>query len=144
MDDQQADRRTLMPTQISPMLAVSDPAAAIDFYKAAFGAIERWRIDAGGSIVAGMNVDGAEFFLASADPPRTLGPDTVGGTTVRIELFVDDPQSALDKAVAAGATSSNPVTEHEHPTVDGSSFRMLQGGVTDPFGHIWLIGTFID
>jgi PhnB protein len=130
-------------TRIAPMLAVSNGAAAIEFYKSAFGAVELWRIDAGGSVVAGLTVDGAEFFLADANPPKTIGPDAVGGTTVRIELFVDDPGAALARAVAAGATDPTPVTEHSHTTVAGSIFRMLQGGVKDPFGHTWLIGKFL-
>ena len=133
-----------MSTQISPMLAVSDALAAIEFYKKAFDAKERWRIEGGGNVVAGLVIDGAEFFLANANPPRTQGPDDVGGTTVRIELFVDDPMAVFERAVAAGATGDNAPTEHTHATVDGASFRMLQGGVRDPFGHTWLIGKFLD
>lgn len=126
------------------MLAVSDPAAAIDFYKAAFGAEERWRIDAGGPVVAGLSIDGAEVFLASANPPSTRSPDDGGGTTVRIELFVDDPAAAYERAIAAGALNGNEPVEHQHDLVGGSTMRMLQGGVTDPFGHTWLIGRFLD
>jgi PhnB protein len=133
-----------MTTQISPMLAVSDPRAAIDFYKAAFGAQERWRIDGGGPVVAGLSINDAEVFLASANPPSTRGPDDVGGTTVRIELFVDDPTATWTRAVAAGALNGNEPVEHTHELADGSTMRMLQGGVTDPFGHIWLIGRFLD
>jgi uncharacterized glyoxalase superfamily protein PhnB len=132
-----------MGTQISPMLAVSDPAAAIEFYEKAFGAVEQWRIEGGGFVVAGLKVEEAEFFLAGANPPGTLGPDTIGGTTVRIELFVDDPVAVQDRAVAAGATAGSAVIERTHETVDGSSFTMLQGGVKDPFGHTWLIGKFL-
>ena len=132
-------------TKIAPMLAVSDGARAIDFYKAAFGAIENWRLDAAGSVIAGLSVGPAELFLAEASPPHgTHSPPSVGGTTVRIELFVDDPKAALARAVAAGATERNPVTEHSHITTDGSPFRMLQGMVIDPFGHYWLIGKFLD
>jgi uncharacterized glyoxalase superfamily protein PhnB len=133
-----------MTTKISPMLAVSDATAAIDFYQRAFGAEELWRIDAGGTVVAGLVVDGAEFFLASANPPSTTGPDDIGSTTVRIELFVDDPQAVFERAVAAGASGGDPPQERTHATVDGSSFRMIQGGVRDPFGHTWLIGRFVD
>lgn len=132
-------------TQIAPMLAVTDGARAIDFYKSAFGAVERWRLDAGGSVVAGLSVDGAELFLAEASPPHgTHSPESVGGTTVRIELFVDDPEAAFERAVAAGAIERSPLTEHSHVTTVGSTFRMLQGMVIDPFGHYWLIGKFLD
>jgi PhnB protein len=132
-----------MTTQIAPMLAVSDPVAAITFYKDAFGAEEAWRIEGGGNVVAGLRIDGAEFFLAGANPPSTRGPDEIGGTTVRIELFVDDPLAVYDRAVAAGATGGDPPRERNHATVDGPSVRMLQGGVHDPFGHVWLIGKFL-
>jgi PhnB protein len=131
--------------QISPMLAVSDPRAAIDFYKRAFGAEEMWRIEApdGGPVVCGMRVDGAEFFLASENPAGNVrGPSEIDATTVRIELFVDDPHAVFERAVAAGVPKSNPITEHTHATTDGGSFSMLQGGVIDPFGHHWLIGKF--
>ena len=138
------DQTPYMTTQISPMLAVSDPAAAIDFYGAAFGAEERWRIEAGGPIVAGLSINGAELFLANANPPSTCGPHDVGATTVRIELFVDDPAATYERAVAAGAHRGNDPVEHRHELVDGSTMRMVQGGVTDPFGHIWLIGRFLD
>ena len=126
------------------MLAVSDASAAIAFYKTAFGAEERWRIDGGGDVVAGLSINGAEVFLASANPPSTRGPVEVGCTTVRIELFVDDPVATWKEAVDAGALSRNEPVEHTHELIDGSTMRLLQGGVTDPFGHIWLIGRFLD
>jgi uncharacterized glyoxalase superfamily protein PhnB len=133
-----------MATQISPMLAVSDAAAAIEFYKRAFGAIERWRIGEPAA-VAGMTVDGAEFFLAGHAPARgTRSPDGVGHTTVRIELFVDDPRATQGRAIAAGAREGSIVSEHTHALADGGTMRMLQGGVIDPFGHVWLIGKFLE
>lgn len=57
-----------MKTQISPMLAVSDGKAAIEFYKAAFDARPLWHLGGGGHIVAGLAVDGAKFFLAQESP----------------------------------------------------------------------------
>lgn len=108
----------------------------------AFGAIELWRIDAGGSVVAGLSVDGAELFLADESPPNgTQSPESAGGTTVRIELFVDDPDEALARAVAAGATEVSPVTEYRHNMVGPRPIkRIRQVHVVDPFGHHWLIG----
>jgi uncharacterized glyoxalase superfamily protein PhnB len=91
-----------------------------------------------------MSIDGAEFFLASANPPGTNNPDAIGTTTVRIELFVDDPVAVYERAVAAGAIAGEMPIERTHPTVDGGTFRMLQGGVRDPSGHTWLIGKFLD
>jgi PhnB protein len=82
----------MMVTQIAPMLAVSDASAAIDFYKAAFGAELLWRLGSEPDIVAGLSIGGAPFFVAYEVPAYgTRGPASVGFTTVRIELFVDDP-----------------------------------------------------
>ena len=135
-----------MTTQISPMLAVSDGHAAIAFYKAAFGATVLWHLDAGGHVVAGLSIDGAHFFLAHESPPHgTRSPASAGCTTVRIELFVNDPIAVHERAVAAGATEHSPVREHSHRTTGPHPIaRMLQGAVTDPFGHMWLIGRFLE
>lgn len=132
-------------TQISPMLAVSDAAAAIDFYMRAFGAEELWRVGQD-HIVAGLSIDEAQFFLASESPEfGTRSPDRIGSTTVRIELFVDDPYEAQRRAVAAGATEKDPIREHHYPTVGPKPIkRMLQGSVIDPFGHMWLIGKVLE
>ena len=133
-----------MTTQISPMLAVSDPAAAIDFYKRAFGAEELWRIGEPAD-VAGLSIHGAQLFLAREQPVNPRSPNSVGHTTVRIELFVDDPVAAHARAVAAGARARNGVEEHTHATFGPrATLRMLQGDVEDPFGHIWLIGKFLE
>lgn len=134
-----------MQTQISPMLAVSDGNAAIEFYKAAFGAELVWHVD-GGHVVAGLSIDGARFFLAHESPPHgTRGPASVGFTTVRIELFVDDPIAVHRQALAAGAVEHSPVNEHAHEMCGPKPIkRMLQGAVVDPFGHMWLIGKILE
>lgn len=135
-----------MPTQISPMLAVSDGSAAIDFYRKAFGAELLWSLGEGADVIAGLSIDGASFFLAPEAPDYgTRGPASAGFTTVRIELFVDDPVAVHRKALAAGAKDRSPVEEHEHVTVGPKPIRrMLQGAVLDPFGHMWLIGKFLE
>jgi uncharacterized glyoxalase superfamily protein PhnB len=134
-----------MAAQISPMLAVSDAEAAIAFYKRAFGAQERWCIGDPAQ-VAGLSIDGAEFFLAQESPPNgTRSPDGAGHTTVRIELFVDDPVAMHARAVDAGAREGSPVQERRHETVGATAnLRTLQGGVIDPYGHVWLIGKFLE
>lgn len=132
-----------MPTQISPMLAVSDASAALEFYRGAFRAEERWRIGEPPQ-VAGMAIDGAEFFLAQENPPSTRSPGAAGHTTVRIELFVDDPVGTQERAIEAGGRPGSPVVERSHQLADGRTLVMLQGGVIDPFGHVWLIGKFLE
>jgi PhnB protein len=132
-----------MKTQIAPMLAVSDGKAAIAFYEAAFGATLLWHLD---HSVAGLSIDGAPFFLADESPPHgTRGPASVNFTTVRIELFVDDPVAVHSHALTAGAIERSPVREHTHATRGPHPIsRVLQGAVVDPFGHLWLIGKILE
>ncbi len=134
-----------METQIAPMLAVSDGQAAIAFYKAAFGAELLWHLR-DGHVVAGLSVGGAQFFLAHESPDYgTRSPDSAGFTTVRIELFVDDPKAVQQRALDAGATEHSPVEEHHHETQGPCPIkRMLQGSVVDSFGHMWLVGKFLE
>jgi PhnB protein len=134
-----------MPTRIAPMLAVADGDAAIAFYQAAFGATVSWYLG-GGHVVAGLEIDGAPLYLATESPGNgTRGPAAAGCTTVRIELFVDDPVAVQRRAIAAGATEKDPVLEHTHETEGPHPIRrMLQGAVVDPSGHMWLIGRFLD
>src|SRR5437762_14385679 len=98
-------------TQISPMLAVADGKSAIVFYENAFGAEVRWTVDAGGHVVAGLSVGGAEFFLADESPDHgNRAPIGAGCVTTRIELFVDDPEAVHARALAAGATNRSGIT----------------------------------
>jgi len=140
-----ASARILTP-QISPMLAVSNAGAAIEFYRAAFAATVLWRLGEGEHVVAGLSLHGAEFFLATEAPDYgTRGPAAAGFTTVRIELFVDDPTAVHRSALKAGAVERDPVREHTHATAGPNPIkRMLQGALLDPFGHLWLIGRFLE
>ena len=134
-----------MSTQIAPMLAVSDGNAAVEFYKEAFGAEVVWKLG-DEEIVAGLSIQGAKFFLAQEAPEYgTVGPARAGFTTVRIELFVADPVAVQRKAVAAGATERDDVTEYCYETEGPQQIRrLLQGSVVDPFGHRWLIGKILE
>ncbi len=138
-------RPAVMAPQISPMLAVSDGNAAIEFYKAAFDATVLWRLGEG-DIVAGLSVRGAQFFLATEAPDYgTRGPSAAGFTTVRIELFVDDPIAVHRRALAAGAVERSPVVEHQYSMTGPRPIgTMLQGALIDPFGHLWLVGKILE
>ena len=120
-------------TGISVMLIVPDADAAMTWYRQALGAEVLW--DLGG--VAGLRVGGAPFFLHEANHANAAenSPDQVGQTSVRIEVFVHDPDGFIERAVAAGAGSPSPVTAHELPW---GIHR--QGGFHDPFGHRWSVG----
>ncbi len=127
------------------MLAVGDGDAAIAFYAAAFGAELPWRIE-GDGVVAGMAIDGAPFFLAHEAPAYgTRAPGSVAFTTVRIELFVEDPREVQRRAIAAGAREHGPVHEDRY-VMEGPRpiRRILQGAVLDPFGHLWRVGKILE
>jgi PhnB protein len=120
-------------TSLSVMLIVPDADAAVQWYEQALGAEVLW--DLGG--VAGLHLAGAPFFIHEAVPGRRRepSPSEVGMTTTRIEVFTDDPDALIDRAVARGATDAETVTDHETPF---GNHR--QGGFTDPFGHRWSVG----
>lgn len=120
-------------TTIAPMLSVRKGAKAVEFYKAAFGAGEVFRIDAeSGAVVARLSVDGAEFWVADESPEhKNFSPESLGGGTVRLVLTVDDPDAAFDRAVAAGASVVWPVS---------NQYGWRLGRIVDPFGHHWEIG----
>lgn len=114
------------------MLAVPDAPAATDWYQRALGATELWSL---GSVV-GLEVEGAPFFLAEPENNGWDSPTDIGTTTVRVEVFVDDPDGFVARAVEAGADGSrDPVRDHEAPW---GTHR--QGGFFDPYGHLWLVG----
>lgn len=119
-------------TSIAPWLSVRNGARAVDFYKAAFGATELFRLEDGDSVVARLSVDGAEFWLSDESPEHgNVSPESLGGGSVRIILTVADPDAVFARALNAGASQVFPVCE-EH------GWRL--GRVKDPFGHHWEIG----
>ncbi len=122
-----------MDTSIAPMLSVRHGAKAVEFYKAAFGASEVFRIEApDGAVVARLSVDGAEFWAADESPEHfNYSPESLGGGTVRMVLTVDDPDAAFERAVAAGASVVWPVR---------NDYGWRLGRVVDPYGHHWEIG----
>jgi PhnB protein len=120
------------PPVISVMLAVPDAAAAARWYSEALDATELWNL--GG--VVGLTVAGAPFFLGEPENNGWDTPATLGSRTVRVEVFVDDPDGFIDRAVAAGADGSiDQIRDHQAPW---GVHR--QGGFIDPFGHLWLVG----
>jgi PhnB protein len=122
-------------TTITPVLTVRNAAAAVDFYQRAFGATEVSRItNPGERIVADLAIDGAPFRVVEEVPEAlNLSPETLGGTSVRLNLLVANPDTVAQQAIAAGATEVFPIADQ--------AYGLRQGRVADPFGHHWLIGT---
>jgi PhnB protein len=120
-------------TTIAAMLSVRNGTRAIEFYKAAFGAGELFRIDdPSGAVVARLSVGTAEFWVADESPEhQNFSPESLNGGTVRMVMTVEDPDAVFDRAVAAGAKVVQPVK---------NDYGWRLGRVVDPFGHHWEIG----
>ena len=108
---------------VTPYLCVKGAAAAIDFYKKAFGAKELLRMPAPGEKIGHAEIPEMGF----------LSPQSVGGSPVMMHLYVEDVDITANKAVAAGAKVTRPVADQ---------FYGDRGGqVEDPFGHKWYVST---
>jgi PhnB protein len=119
-------------TAIAPLIFVRRGLEALEFYKAAFGAQELFRIENDGAVVATLSVDGAEFWVADESPADgNFSPETLGNGTVRMILTVADPDAAFARAIAAGAKEVWPVADQ---------YGWHLGRVVDPYGHHWEIG----
>jgi PhnB protein len=118
-------------TQILAQLSVRRGPEAVEFYEAAFGAVVDYQVG-DTEIVAQLSVGDATFWVADESPANAnFSPETVGGSTTRMLLIVDDPDAAIARAVKAGATEV-------YPAADAHGWRL--GRVADPFGHHWEIG----
>lgn len=124
----------------TPYLIVNDAAAAIEFYKRAFGATELERIadEAGAIRHAEIKIGDSPFMMTEETPsfPDYLSPQSRGGTPVHIYLYVENVDALFNQAIAAGATELQPVRDQ--------FYGDRSGGVTDPFGHVWYIATHIE
>ncbi len=120
---------------VSAQLSVRHGREAVDFYKAAFGAVELHRVggtDEHEDVVAQLAVGETSFWVSDESPAHSnFSPESLGGSTVRLLLVVADPRSVVARAVGLGATEVAAVTE-EH--------GWLLGRIEDPSGHHWEVG----
>jgi len=124
---------------VTPHLVVADGAAAMDFYKRAFGAVERFRVPTAdgkrmmhGEIMVGDTV----VMLMDESPSMSCkSPNSLGGSPVFMYLYVPNVDAVYRQAVAAGAVGTMPPAD----MFWGDRF----GEVTDPFGHKWQIATHL-
>jgi PhnB protein len=118
---------------------IDGAAAAIDYYKNAFGAKERMRMEAPGNRIghAEIEIGDSLVMLSDAFPQSTTkAPTELGGTTAGVFLYVEDVDAVVKKAVDAGATVTMEVADQFW----GDRF----GSITDPFGHSWSIATHVE
>jgi PhnB protein len=121
---------------ITPYLSIRGAAAAIDFYKRAFGATEVMRMAQPDGRVghAELQLGDSRVMLADEFPEMDFrSPSTIGGTPVSLHMYVEDVDAVVKQAVAAGAKLVRPVQDQFYGDRSGT--------VTDPYGHVWHVST---
>ncbi|MEO7995279.1 MAG: VOC family protein [bacterium] len=125
---------------VTPHLVIAGAAAAIDFYKTAFGAEELFRSytpDGAKIMHATIRIGDSNIMLVDDMPEmsggKSMSPQALGGSPIMLSLYVADCDAATARAEAAGATITMPPAD----MFWGDRFAML----TDPFGHLWTIAT---
>ena len=124
---------------VTPYLIIDGAAAAIEFYRKAFGAVEVVRMPSPDGRIghAEIRIGDSHVMLADESPEMDArSPGTVGGSPVSIVLYVEDVDKVVARAVAAGAKIERPVED--------KFYGDRMGGIEDPFGHRWYVGTHIE
>ena len=123
---------------LTPTMTVRDAARAIEFYKQAFGAVEKGVAKGpdGKVMHAELRIGDSIIMLADEFPEfGSLSPQSTGGAGMGLHIYVEDVDSAFDRAVKAGAKVDMPVAD--------MFWGDRYGKLSDPFGHKWSIATHI-
>lgn len=121
---------------MTPHIVCAGAAAAIEFYKKAFNAVEEFRLPApdGRLMHARIRICGSALMMAEEAPEwNALGPKTLKGSPVTIHLYVEDVDAFVKHAATAGATVKMPPAD----MFWGDRYAVLE----DPFGHRWSVAT---
>ncbi len=124
---------------ITPYLVIDGAARAINFYKDIFGATERMRMPAPNGRVghAELTIGGSLIMLADPCPEmKAFAPVPGANAPMSLYLYVPDVDTTVARAVAAGATVTHPV--------ETKFYGDRSGGIVDPFGHHWHLGTHVE
>jgi PhnB protein len=124
---------------VTPYLVVKGGARAIEFYTRAFGAKELFRMpEPDGRIGhAELQIGDSRVMLADEHPEiGARSPQSIGGSPVTIHLYVPDVDATVARAVEAGAKLTRPVKDQ--------FYGDRNGGLTDPFGHVWFVATHVE
>lgn len=127
------------PGGVVPYLIVRGAREAIDFYVRAFDAHLLYDLEMPGGAIAHaeLTVAGQRFMLADEFPDMGyLGPQSRGGTSVSLVVYVDDVDAVVARAVKEGATVERPVEDQ--------FFGDRVGHLVDPFEHRWSFHTRLE
>jgi PhnB protein len=124
---------------VTPYLVAKDAAAAIDFYKKAFGAQELFRMEGPGGKIGHAEIKIGDSILMLADEHPEMGhvgPESLGGSPVGLMVYLEDVDAVVARAIEAGATAMRPI--------ENQFYGDRSGSVKDPFGHTWMIATHVE
>ena len=124
---------------VTPYLVIKNAAAAIEFYKKAFGAVELFRMPAPGGKIghAEIKIGDSPVMLSDAYPEMGFqGPESLGGTPVSLMIYVEDVDQVYPQAIAAGGKELRPLQDQFYGDRSGT--------LADPFGHVWTISTHVE
>jgi PhnB protein len=124
---------------ITPYMIIDGAAAAIEFYKEAFGATEVLRMPGPDGKIghAEIMIGDSHIMMADEHPAMdAYGPKTIGGTAIKLMIYIEDVDAVVARAVAAGAKIIRPVADQ--------FYGDRTGGIEDPFGHVWYVATHIE
>jgi PhnB protein len=124
---------------VTPYLFVKGAAKAIEFYKNVFGASERMRMPTpdGKILHAELKIGDSIIMLTDENPQMgATSPQTLGGTSSSMHVYVENVDSVAQKAVESGAKLVRPVKDQFYGDRTGT--------LIDPFGHMWSVATHIE
>src|ERR1700752_2820787 len=123
-------------TSLSPYMSFRDAAAAIEFYKRAFGATELMRLAEPSGKIGHAELQIGKVILMMADEYPDYGAisaETLGGSLIKLHLYVPNVDQFVERAIAGGASLSRPIEDH--------GYGDRGGQIKDPFGYTWIVAT---
>jgi PhnB protein len=124
---------------VTPYLIIKGAAAAIDFYKRAFGATELMRMESPDGRIGHAEIKIGDSAIMLADEYPEMGfrsPQSLGGAGVSLMVYLDDVDAVFDRAIDAGARELQPVKDQFYGDRSGT--------LQDPFGHLWTLATHME
>jgi len=124
---------------VTPYLIIDDATRALEFYKRAFGAVEKFRMPAPGGRIGHAEITIGDSTIMLADEYPSMGArsaKTMGGSPMFLMIYIEDVDKMVAQAVAAGGTLKRPVANQFYGDRTGS--------VEDPFGYQWYLATHVE
>lgn len=124
---------------VTPYLSIKGAAAAIDYYKDAFGATELFRMAGPDGKIghAEIKIGNSPIMLADEFPEMEfVSPQTLGGTPIGLMIYVDDVDTMFKRAISKGAKEVKPLQDQFYGDRSGT--------LRDPFGHVWTVATHVE